>query len=341
MGCAITEILKAEEITLDRLKGKILAVDTMNQLYMFLSSIRGADGSYLADSKGNVTSHLSGLFFRFAKLMGSGLRFAFVFDGKMNELKRKEVERRKNIKIEAQKEFMAAEARQDLEAMKKYAARTTRMTPEMKEEATKLIKLMGMPVIQAPGEGEAQACHLVNKGQAYAVLSQDADALLFGGARVVKNLSITQRRKQTSKLAYQSIMPEIISLKDNLTNLNLSQDELIALGLLVGTDFNVGGIKGLGPKKAMKLIREHKDLNDLFKAAKWKEHFDFPWKKVFDLFKNAPMSEDYELDWKEPDCEGIIQLLVDEHEFSRQRVQDVLDNLKKQDSRQKGLGDFF
>lgn len=337
MGCAITEILEAKEVGLKDLSGKVLAVDAMNQLYMFLSSIRGADGSYLTDSKGNVTSHLSGLYFRFLKLMQEGLSFIFVFDGLMPELKQKERERRSKLKEQAQQEYDKARAEQDTEAMKKYASRTSKITREMKDEAQKLIRAMGIPVVHAAEEGEAQAAELVRKGEAYAVMSQDADALLFGSQRVVKNLSITRRRKQAGKLAYGTVNPELINLKENLRKLQLSQDELIMLGILTGTDFNIGGIRGIGPKKALKLVKEHGKA--AFDKAGWSKHFDVGWEDVFRVFKEPAITQDYEIEWTKPDEEEIVHILVEEHEFGKERVLDGLNKLNRR--KQKGLSEFF
>jgi flap endonuclease-1 len=344
MGVAITDIVPTKEIKLEDLSGKVLAVDAMNQLYMFLSSIRGPDGTLLQDSKGNVTSHLSGLFFRFSRLMQSDIKLVFVFDGKAPELKRKEQLRRAEVKLKAEKEFQEAKAREDLEAMKKFAQRTSKLTPEMKTEAMRLIAAMGIPIVQAPSEGEAQAAYLVKKGQAYAVMSQDTDSLLFGATRVVKNLSITRRKKEKSKLAWGDISPELIILYDVLKELELSQEQLIALSMLVGTDYNVGGIKGIGPKNALKLVKEYKsDLPGLFAKVKWSDHFSNQWDEVFYLFKNVETTDDYVLHWNAPDKDAIVRMLVEEHDFSEDRVLSSLQGSKKEkkDAQQKGLGEFF
>ncbi|MFH1072007.1 MAG: flap endonuclease-1 [Nanoarchaeota archaeon] len=344
MGCAITDLLVAKELSLEDLSGKILAVDAFNQLYMFLSTIRQRDGSLLMDSKGEITSHLSGLFFRFSKLMQSGLRFVFVFDGKVPDLKKKERQRRAKLKHEAQKEFEKAAAAEDVVGMRKYAARTSQLTSEMREEAILLIKAMGIPIVQAQGEGEAQAAYLVKKGQAYAIMSQDADSLLFGSPKVVKNLSVTKRKKQPSALAYQTITPEIISLQENLKVLGITNDQLICLGMLVGTDYNIGGIKGIGPKNALKLVKEYPhDFDKLFKEVKWDDQYEYSWKEVFSLFKDCPVSEEYALDWEAPDWDKVKEVLVEKHEFGLERVEEVRKSFEKaaQLTRQRGLGEFF
>ncbi|HJX05192.1 MAG TPA: flap endonuclease-1 [Candidatus Nanoarchaeia archaeon] len=343
MGLAITEILTPETISIEDLKNKTLAVDTYNLLYQFLSSIRQADGSLLMDSKGRVTSHLSGLFHRITRLMGYGMKFIFCFDGEVPELKNRERERRKEIKIEAQKKYEAAAKKEDLDEMKKFAARTSRLTPEMIEDAKELIKALGQCIVQAPSEGEAQASYIVKKGDADYVLSQDADCFMFGAPRMVKNLTISGKRKKPGAYAYDEVMPEVIVLRDVLKELEINQEQLIVLGILVGTDYNVGGIKGIGPKKALVLIKKHKhNYDELFKEAKWDKNFDYSWKEVFDLIKNMKVADNYELKWKSVDKDKIFKVLVEEHDFSRERVENALVKLGESKAKsQKGLGDFF
>jgi len=180
MGCQISELLTKKNITIKDLYGKVIAVDAHLFLYQFLTTIRQQDGSLLTDSKGNITSHLSGLFNRTIKLIDYGLNLVYVFDGKVPDLKHEELEKRKKIKIKAQHEYEDAAKRMDIEEMRKYAARTSRLTLTMITEAKKLLAALGVPVIVAPSEGEAQAAFMVSNNDAYAVASQDADALLFG-----------------------------------------------------------------------------------------------------------------------------------------------------------------
>ena len=344
MGVAITELLKCEEIKVNSLKGKVLAVDAFNILYMFTTTIRGPDGSPLMDSKGRITSHLTGLFSRFSNLMEKGLKFVFVFDGEAPDLKREERTRRRKLKEEAKELYEAAKQAQDIENMKKFAARSVFLNDEMISEAKALISAMGMPIVEAPSEGEAQAAYMVKRGDAFAVLSQDADCLLSEAPRMIRNLSITSKRKMPNQFNHKSAEPELINLKDNLDFLKISQDQLIALSILVGTDYNYGGIKGVGPKKALKLIEKHKDNFDaIFEDAKWGEHYDFSWKKIFDIIKNMPVIDDYEVSFKDPDFVKIKELLVDEHDFSLERVESTLAKLAeyKKLNAQKGLSDFF
>lgn len=348
MGVKLSDLVEGKTIQLSDLRGKTIAVDAFNMLYQFLTTIRGPDGSPLTDNSGRETGHLVGLFSRVTKLMQEGLKLVFVFDGKAPDLKKAERERRTQLKEVAQQAYHTAVAEENVEDMKKYAGRTARLTSEMIVEAKALLDALGIPYINAPSEGEAQAAHMVKEGQVWGLISQDYDCLLFGTPRMIKNLSINARKKKTGTFATQAIEPEMLTLQDIFTELSISREELIVLGLLIGTDFNIGGIKGLGPKKGLKLLKEyqkeeHSDFEELFVRAKWSEHFDIDWKEAYDLFMNMPITDDYILTWKGVDPEAVKKLLVDEHDFSTTRVDAVIEKLAKkgQDRAQKGLRDFF
>jgi len=344
MGVQITELMEKKEIDFSFLKGKVIAIDTSLFLYQFLTTIRQRDGTPLMDSKGNITSHLVGLFSRTINLMQKGVKLCYVLDGTPPKLKTQERERRKELKIEAEKKYKIAIEKQDLEEMKKYASRTSRLTKEMIEDAKKLISAFGLPLVQGKAEGEAQAAYLVKQKDAYAVASQDADSLVFGSLRLVRNLSIAGRRKQLNRLSYEIIRPELIELSSLLNNLGIDEEQLIVLAMLVGTDYNPGGIKGIGPKNALKLVKSYnKNFDKLFNDVKWNDYFSFSWKEVFELFKNPKVNEHYNLEWKAINEEKIKKLLVEQHDFSEERVSASLEKLKKimHEQEQKGLSDFF
>jgi flap endonuclease-1 len=344
MGVSITELIPSKEISLDDISGKLIAVDTHLFLYQFLTTIRQRDGTPLMDHKGRVTSHLSGIFQRTIKLLEKGIRPIFVFDGKTPELKKVEQERRSEAKVQAKAKYDRAVQEEDVESMKKYAGRTSRLTREMIEETKELLSALGVPIVQAPAEGEAQASYMVKKGDAWAIASSDADSLMFGATRVIKNLAVTGRRKKTNALAYTTVKPELIELGNVLNSLGIDGDQLICLCMLVGTDYNPGGIKGIGPQKALKLIKQYKsDFSTIFKDAGWDDHFSFPWTDVFYQIKKMPVSDDYSIEFSPIDHKSIIRILVDEHGFSRERIEDRLGKLIKEAEKktQKGLGEFF
>jgi flap endonuclease-1 len=340
MGTQITSLLESEEISFDQLKGKVLAIDAYNILYQFLSSLRMPDGTPLKDSKGNITSHLNGLFLRSMKLMKFGIKLIFVFDGKHPELKANEIKRRKEAKEIAYSKLQDAISEKDTDAMKKYSMQTTSLTKDMVNEAKELLNYLGIPYVDAPSEGEAQAAYMVKKGDADYVVSQDTDALLFGAYDVIRNLTISQKKKKISTLSYDTIKPQNFNLSHNLNHLGIDQDKLIILSILVGTDFNPGGIKGIGPVKALKAIKETDNYDELFEKFEWSKYFDYSWKEVYNIFKNIPVTNDYELKWKEINKQKIIELLCDTHDFNKERISKELDSFKEKDTSQKGLFDF-
>ena len=343
MGVAFKDLIVSNEISIDDLNNKILAVDAYNTIFQFLTTIRSRDGSPLMDSKGRVTSHLVGLFSRTANLMQKGLKLIFVFDGEAPKLKQKTTEKRKELKQEAERKYQEALERKDIEDMKKYAARTSKLTEDIILESKKLVECLGLPIVQAPSEAEAQAAYIVGKGNAFAAVSQDYDSLIHGSLKLVRNLSISGKRKKTDTISYTTVKPEMIDLAENLNNLGIDQNQLIVLAMLIGTDYNPGGIKGVGPKNALKLVKSHKtDFDALFKEVKWDDFFDFGWEEVFYLIKKIPVTDNYTIEWQGIAIENIKKLLVDEHDFSEERVDGTLEKLNNSNhKKQKGLSEFF
>jgi flap endonuclease-1 len=345
MGLNFKELTVKKETSINDLANKILVVDSMNMLYQFLTTIRNRDGTTFTDSHGDVTSHLIGLFNRTTKLMENNIKLIFVFDGKPPKIKQKTKELRAEAKKQAALKLKEAQKLGRLEDVHKFASRTVVLTPKMVEEAKKLITYLGCPVVQAPSEGEAQCAYMVKKGDAYASISQDYDSLIFGCPLLVRNLSIEGRRKKAGRFAYQIIKPELLLLSENLNNLGLDIDQLIVLAILVGTDYNPGGIKGIGPKTAMKLLKEFPNNFDaLFQEAKWAESFpEQDWKEIFYTIKKIPVRGDYDLEWGAVDEGKLTKFLVEEHDFSEERVKTKLKKLlkEKENSKQKGLGSFF
>jgi len=320
MGIAFSSLIEGKPITIEQLSGKRIAIDSFNWLYQFLSIIRGADGQPLMDSRGRVTSHLSGLFYRTINLLEAGVKPIYVFDGKPPEFKHAETARRREVRETAREKWQAALAAGEMAEAKKQAARSTTLTDEMLEDARVLLSAMGVPVIQAPSEGEALCAQMAADGDVWAVASQDFDTLLFGAPRLIRNLSIYGRRKYR-KQGWVMVNPEIIELEAALKGLGIDRNQLIILGMLVGTDYDQGGIEGIGPVKGMKLVSEKKTLAAVLEQTGWP--FDVPAQEIFDFFKNPPKGE-YKLEFHAPNNEKIISLLCDEHEFSRERVETAL-----------------
>jgi flap endonuclease-1 len=326
MGLQIGDIVPRRVVKIEELKGKIIAVDAFNAIYQFLSSIRQPDGTPLMDDKQRVTSHLSGLFYRNMSLLNEGVKLIYVFDGEYHELKGKTHELRNEAKEQMKEKYEEAKEEGDLEAMRGYSRAFMKLTNEMIEESKELLGAMGIAVYQAPGEGEMQAAEIVKMGEAYAVGSQDYDALVVGGIRLIQNLTLARQRKTRSGIVY--ISPEMIEYERTLNELQLDGDQLIALSILVGSDFNPGGVIGIGPKKALALVRERKFPVMIFKDLEEQGRLDFDWKEVFEIFKKPNVSKDKPV-FPKMDKDKIIEILVNRHDFSLERVQKQFDKFKE------------
>ena len=335
MGVQISKILPKREIELKDLSGKALAVDAFLWLHQFLSIIRQRDGVPLKDSKGRITSHLSGLFYRSAKLLENNINLVWVFDGDKPDLKTMTIEKRKEIREESYKKWQEALALGNLQEARKYAQMSSKLTGEMIEESKELLEYMGIPWVQAPSEGEAQCAYLCQKGQVYSVASQDSDSLLFNTSRLIRNLSITGKKRLPRQNVYVEIKPEMIELKSVLKELGINRKQLVIIGILVGSDYNPG-IKGIGPKRALSLVKKEKTLENVLKKIEW--DYDTPAQKVYDFYLNPPV-EDVNIETKQVNPDKIFKFMVDEHDFSHDRIEKVVKSLT--DDRQKSLGSWL
>src|SRR5438067_6653286 len=320
MGINLSDIVVLEPRKLEDFSGKVLAIDAFNTLYQFLAIIRQPNGTPLMDRQGRVTSHLSGLIYRTSNFVEAGIRPVFVFDGEPPRLKARTLEARGEVKRRAEREWREAVEIGDLATARTKAMQTSRLTDVMIEQSKRLLGLLGIPTVQAPGEGEAQASAMARTGQAYAAASQDFDSLLFGSPRLVKNLAISGRRKLPRKEVYVEVHPEEISLEATLANLGMTREQLVDMGLLIGTDFNEG-VKGIGPKKALALIKKHGTLGPaLVELGVDIESKD----EVREIFLKPNVLPDVELRFRDPDADGVRHMLCDEHDFSPDRIDAAL-----------------
>lgn len=330
MGVDLGDLAIKNTISLQNLSGKVIAIDAYNMLYQFLASIRQEDGTPLMDYKGKVTAHLSGLFYRTCKLLENGIKPIYVFDGKPHAFKaRVQAERRGAKKIAEEKWKKALELEKYADA-KKYAQATSRLTMEMVNESKLLLDAIGVPTVQAPGDGEAQAAVMAQKGIAYATASQDYDAIMFGSPILLRNISITGRRKVPRQNRYILVEPEEINLEETLSHLGIGRDKLIFIGILTGTDFNKG-IKGVGPKTALKIVKQIESLDELLKYVKEKYDYQFEVdvEEVVHLFLNPPYNPVDEIKWAEMNSGAVTKILVDEHDFSEDRVEKTISDVQK------------
>jgi len=318
MGVALRDIIADYKtpVGFESLAGAA-AVDGNNALYQFLTIIRQPDGTPLMDSHGRVTSHLSGILFRTATFLEKGMRPVFVFDGKPAKLKQATIEGRRKIRDEAGERWKEALERGDEEEAYKQARSSTKVDAGIVESSKELLQLLGVPCIEAPGEGEAQAAHMAARGDVRYVVSQDYDTLLFGAPVLVRNLTVSGKRKIRGRTV--TVIPERIVLADVLAGLALSREQLVQIGILVGTDFNAG-INGVGAKTGLKIVR-----NGEFERKLLEKLPNFNPGPAMDVFLYPAVTDNYALAWERPDGEGIKKMLCDGYDFSEDRVNKALE----------------
>ncbi|MEM3342256.1 MAG: hypothetical protein QW728_06145, partial [Thermoplasmata archaeon] len=244
--------------------------------------------------------------------------------GKPDELKKETIEQRNVVRQAAREEWKEAIEEGDLEKAQRKARESTKLTASEIESAKKLLSLLGLPVIDAPAEGEAQASYIVSRGDAWAVASQDYDVLLFGAPRLIRNLAISGRRRLPRSNVYVDVAIEYVELDKVLAAVQFTREELIDAALLMGTDYNEG-YRGIGPKTAIRLIKEHKTFEN---AAKQKGLLIPPnLEQIRTLFARPPVSSDYRIEFSPPDVDGILSFLVGEHDFTEDGVKSALEKI--------------
>ena len=310
--------------------GRRVAVDASMSMYQFMIALRGT-GMDLTNESGEITSHISGMFYRTIRLLEKGIKPAFVFDGKPPEMKIHELKKRKEKLTDATaKQAEAAESGTAEDAIK-FSKRTVRVSKEHSQECQTLLRLMGMPVIEAPSEAEAQCAALAKSGKVWAVGSEDMDTLTFGAPILLRNLTASESQKK-------EILE--INLAAVLDGMGLNQSQFIDLCILCGCDY-CPSIRGIGPKTAYNLIKEHGKLEEVLpileakkgKDGEPKHHIppDFDYQSVRLLFSEPDVldSEQVELKWGQPDVEGLTRFLVEEKKFSEDRVRSGIERLRK------------
>jgi flap endonuclease-1 len=362
VGIDLGDIVVRRPVTFQHFAGRRVAIDAWNILYQFLSSIRGPDGRPLTDREGRITSHLNGLLNRTAAMVEAGIRPVYVFDGEPHPLKRETLAARSERKQRAQAEYEAAlpeaEAAQQavaaaateeerLAAMARLTAsrakvltkaqQTSRLTVPMVEDAQALLRALGVPVVQAPGEGEAQAAWMAQQGLVDAAVSQDYDAILFGTPLLVRHLATGGRRKMPGKQLWVDVAPEEVPLAESLAALGLTREQLVDVALLVGTDFHPG-IKGIGAKKAVAMVQAAGSLEALLQrlerpgaAASAAERQVVEQQEaladrleVRRIFLEPLHADPGDLLLRPPDPQKVREIMVERHDFSAERVQAAL-----------------
>jgi flap endonuclease-1 len=318
VGLPLRDLVEAQELPWESLAGRTLAVDGFNAIYQFLATMRQRDGQLFTDTQGRVTSHLMGVFYRTTSLLGEGVLPVWVFDGRPPERKAGTIRQRIAAKERAEGEYQEALAAGDLETARRKAAQTSHLTRPMVEEIVRLLGALGVPTVQAPGEGEAQAAYMAAQGVVWGSASEDYDSLLFGAPRLIRGLA-ARNRGGTSPGA------QIIDRAELLTRLGIDGEELILVGLLIGTDFNEGA-RGYGPKKALKLVQQHLG----FAATLTRAGVDpVEGEEVARIFRDPPHADVGSVSFGPVDEEGVRRLLIEEHGFSDSRVKNAVNRARQ------------
>lgn len=352
MGTKLGDIVIAENISLSSLSDKRIAIDAFNTIYAFLASIRQPDGTPLKDNQGRVTSHLSGLFYRNLNLLENGIRPVYVFDGESPSLKANEQQKRREIRDAAYAEWKTAKAEGRIEDARKAGQASSKLTSPMIEESKELLTALGIPIIQAPSEGEAVAAQMARENLVWASASQDNDSLLYNCPRMIRNLSISGRRRIARSQSYKTIEPQLINLDDNLRELEITRDQLIDIAILVGTDYN-DKVPDIGARTALKLVKKHGNLEGILSSFKTSKNpknrekygiiSEIPYEEIRDIFLKPPKIELEHPKWIEPTPEELVRILCTEHDFNESRLQRSLERLEEtlDSTRQSALSDFF
>jgi flap endonuclease-1 len=322
----LSDLVTFHEMEPEQLRGKMVAIDAYNAIYQFLSVIRQPDGTPLKDDKGRVTSHLAGLLNRNANLIEMGMRPIYVFDGIPSRLKSTTIRERSERRAKASHDWKEAIQAGETEKAFSKASQSTKITNEIVESSRILLVHLGIPIVQAPGEGEAQAAYMAAKGDVWAASSQDFDSLLFGAPRLVKNLTLAGRRKMPGRNEYRNIKMEMVELNEVLGALKITREQLIDICIMMGTDFNEG-VRGIGQKKGLKLILEHGTFESAI-ASLGKEMPEY--EQVRDIFLRCERTDEYSLQAYPPDRQKVMDMLVSDYNFSEQRVGNALDKIYRQ-----------
>ncbi len=322
MGVDLGDAIPREKIELQDIGGWTLAVDAYNTLYQFLAIIRGPSGEHLKDSRGRVTSHISGLFYRNINLMELGIKLVYVFDGKPPELKAEEIERRSAQRREAKDQYLKALQAGETAQARKYAEASTVLRRDMVADSKQLLDAMGIPYVDAPSEGEAQASVMAAEGSVNAVASQDHDSIIFGAPVLVRNVTISGKRRLPSKGIVINVRPERITLQSVMAATGLTREQLVDFAILLGTDFNPDGFEGVGPVRALKYLKRYGSLEKVTELKEQVSKVNYP--AIRELYMRPPATPGIRPEWKQPDPQALLAYLVDEHSFSSDRVQAAL-----------------
>ncbi|XP_075044050.1 flap endonuclease 1 isoform X2 [Mixophyes fleayi] len=317
--------------------GRKVAVDASMCIYQFLIAVR-QDGNVLQNEDGETTSHLMGMFYRTIRMVEHGIKPVYVFDGKPPQLKFGELAKRSERRAEAEKQLEAAQEAGEVENIEKFNKRLVKVTKQHNEECKKLLGLMGIPYVEAPCEAEATCAALVKAGKVYAAATEDMDALTFGTPLLLRHLTASEAKK----LPIQEF-----HLSRALEEIGITQEQFIDLCILLGSDY-CETIRGIGPKRAIELIRQHKTIEEIIDNIDLKKYpvpENWLHKEARQLFIEPEVVDlnSVDLKWVDPDEDALVAFMCGEKQFSEDRIRNGAKKLSKNrhGSTQGRLDDFF
>ena len=349
MGIKFKDLFKdyKEDINLKMLSGKKVGIDAYVMIYQMLARVRIAEqGGQEFSYQGNTTSHLIGIFQRSIRLLENGLKVCAVMDGPPVPMKEKILKERTSRRQEAEKLRQEALDEDDMEAANKFAQQAITVTDQILEDTSKLFSLLGIPVVTAVHDAEAQIAQMIRHNLLQSCVSQDYDAFPFGASHVIRNLTVSQKRMSGGKTI--TVLPEQYYLQNILSGLDISRDQLILAGILIGTDFN-NGIKGVGPKSALKLVKNYPTLEKLRSHIEskfisddytWEYYFPTEPEQIVSYFQDPPFTEVSDVQFGKVDQKGITEFLVNDRGFNADNVENRLKKVLKM-QKQSSLSSFF
>ncbi|KAE8148533.1 flap endonuclease 1 [Aspergillus avenaceus] len=322
--------------------GRKVAIHASMSIYSFLIAVR-SEGQQLMSDTGETTSHLMGMFYRTLRMVDNGIKPLYVFDGAPPKLKSGELAKRTARKAEATEAHEEAKETGTAEDIEKFSRRTVRVTREHNAECKRLLKLMGIPYIDAPTEAEAQCAVLARAGKVYAAASEDMDTLCFEAPILLRHLTFSEQRKEPI---------QEIHLNRALEGLDMDRQQFIDLCILLGCDY-LEPIPKVGPNTALKLIKEFGSLEKVIEhmesdpKKKYVIPEDWPYQDARELFIHPDVRDashpECDFKWEAPDIEGLIEFLVKDKGFNEDRVRNGAARLQKtlKTAQQSRLEGFF
>ncbi|MFL2933256.1 MAG: flap endonuclease-1 [Nitrososphaerales archaeon] len=332
MGVKLKDLANPRKTSFENLSGNSIAIDGYNIIYQFLTTIRGPTGEPLMNSKGKITSHITGLFYRNINLLNNNIRPIYVLDGKPPQLKSTLIKKRKEIREKNQEKYQKAKEEGDLEQARRYAHSMIKINEDIINDVKKILDLMGIQCIQAPAEGEATVAYMNELDLVNYAVSQDYDSLLFGAKRLCRNLTVSGKRRIPRTNRYMNVEPEIIELKEFLRINEINREQLVDIAILIGTDYNPNGFTRIGPKTAIKNIKKYKRIEEIPKIERELELIDVD--QVRNMFLNPDVIKPEIIENKELKKEELISYLCDENDFSEERISNTIKKLDKVEEQQ-------